>query len=572
MKKLTALLLSTLLLILSFPCMAENTPSAEIDLDFFKVTASFITEKNYGELTARITKKQATPQESVDRTVYALDQKSGTKTENGYTYNFLFKLPATATSGTYILSVGGAYNLTQEFSYFSVIDKIQFFNDLNAAPVTATDNEDTVCDLLGADKCKASYDLTLYHTLRESVRALVDIEIASLDLYSTQETVMAKEQSFINKMDELLPLALLLNVTAQTDNQTLDNLVAMGKEAGLLDVTGYAALPHTYALQFILQEMPSVLEQEIIANAFSRAVLLANVKVMDASTVANIFDYYKQKGIVTVDETNYQQVDKESLFEAVKEMNNPDITSLQTNVDAVAAQLLADDPVGEDNPGDGIGGTDSTGGIAGGGGGGAAFSGDADKTPAIKEEIEPVKFNDLDTVPWANLAILRLAGEGILSGKDKGVFAPNDSMSREELVKLIVLAFGGLDENAEITFKDVSKGRWSYPYIASAYQLELVNGVNEMEFAPNAFITRQDMATILYRVLEKTGDAKSGSLDFKDASSISSYAKQAVGTLTAIGAINGMGDGTFAPKGYVTRAQAAKVVYEMMQYIGGDKA
>ncbi len=589
MKKITALLLSVLLLVLSVPCMAEDTPeteylpAAEIHLDFFRITASFSAEKNYGELTARIVKKQSAEETEPDRNIYAMDQRTGEKTETGYTYTFRFKLPENAASGAYILTVGGAYGFTQEFTYYNVMEKVYFYNALDVAPVFATAEEQTIYELLTGEDCKASYDLTLYKSLAESVRLLVDAEIEKLNLASNQETVTAAEQLFTETLNKLLPLAVLLNVDTTTSEKTLDDLVKMGKDAGVLDDTGYAALPHTYVLKYLVQEIPDALEQTAIANAFSRAILLATVEVMDASSASEIFDYYLEKEIVSVNETNYDSVNKESLFAAVKELGNPDIATLEQNVDAQALNMLGTPNTTPIIPGGGGGGSTGGGGggsFGGGGGynapnGSAGFSGDAQDATVEDSKTEtdkPVEFADLDSVPWAVPAVEALSAEGILSGREEGVFAPNDRMSREELVKLIVLSFGGLEENAKADFSDVAKDRWSYPYIASAYQLELVTGVGGTEFAPESPVTRQDMATILHRVLKKTGDAKNGALDFTDADSISPYAKEAVGALVSIGAINGMGDGTFAPKSPVTRAQAAKVVYEMMQYIGGDKS
>ena len=60
-------------------------------------------------------------------------------------------------------------------------------------------------------------------------------------------------------------------------------------------------------------------------------------------------------------------------------------------------------------------------------------------------------------------------------------------------------------------------------------------------------------------------------LPFTDAGAISSYAKEAVAVLCDIGVLNGMGDGCFAPRGPVTRAQAAKAVYALLILIGGEK-
>ena len=231
MKKIIAFLLATMLLLASVPCMAESTQDvqkAEINLDFFQVTATYKTDKNYGDLTARVTNSDTT-----DRKVYAADQKKAEQTEDGYVYTFRFRMPQTAKSGEYLFSVGGALAFSQTFSYYNIMEKVDFYNVLNVAPVTSEDGE-TIYDLLSGEDCKVSYDFSLYCELVESVRVLVDAEVDALDLSATQDNVAEKEALLKQTLDELIPLAVLLNVNEKTDKKTLDELVKIGSSAGVL--------------------------------------------------------------------------------------------------------------------------------------------------------------------------------------------------------------------------------------------------------------------------------------------------------------------------------------------------
>ena len=138
-------------------------------------------------------------------------------------------------------------------------------------------------------------------------------------------------------------------------------------------------------------------------------------------------------------------------------------------------------------------------------------------------------------------------------------------MTREEFVKLIIVAFQAFNDAASASFEDVLKDRWSYPYIASAVTSGLITGLDETTFNPEGIMTREDMAVILYRACKRAGlAAQDTAADFTDADEIAEYAKEAVGRLAGQKIINGMGDGTFLPKGTVTRAQAAKAVYELL--------
>ena len=243
--------------------------------------------------------------------------------------------------------------------------------------------------------------------------------------------------------------------------------------------------------------------------------------------------------------------------------------ALETVIDAYMEETEE-----EESSSGGSSGSSSGGGSGSSGGGGVkgATAGNSNtQKPAVKPV--PVTFSDIDSVTWAKPAITYLAERGIVSGRGNGEFAPNDTVTREEFVKLIVATFATNIGGSNCSFEEVSSDRWSYPYIATATELGLVNGVDDTHFHPTGGITREDLAVILYRAYQLAGkDAKASELSFADADSISDYAKDAVSALVEIGVMNGMGDGTFAPKSVVTRAQAAKAIYELLMIVGGGKA
>lgn len=213
--------------------------------------------------------------------------------------------------------------------------------------------------------------------------------------------------------------------------------------------------------------------------------------------------------------------------------------------------------------GGGSGSSGSGGSSSGGSGGGHVVfnpggTGNNDK-PAQPTE-EPVIFNDIDTVPWAKDSILKLYNQGILSGRGDGTFVPNDTITRAEFVKLAVLASGEVNDEAEAGFDDVPEDHWSYGYVATAYELGIINGISDSVFGESLPITRQDMAVILDRIAESRGiKENSVSLGFEDYGDISDYAVEAVGHLSYLGIINGKDNGKFEPKADATRAEAAVV-------------
>ncbi|MBR5508355.1 MAG: S-layer homology domain-containing protein, partial [Clostridia bacterium] len=203
-----------------------------------------------------------------------------------------------------------------------------------------------------------------------------------------------------------------------------------------------------------------------------------------------------------------------------------------------------------------------------GGSGGSSSSG----LGGIKEEVktEKFEFKDIDSVAWAKDSIEYLLNYGVISESDDANFRPNDSVKREEFVKMIVVALGVYDSKATTDLKDVDSSKWCYQYVASAQKLGLVKGNDKGAFGVGEEITREDMAVIISRALEILGFENDGvnSEIFADDAQISGYAKDAVYMMKELGLINGMGDGNFAPKSTATRAQTAKMIFEMMKAVG----
>ncbi len=182
-------------------------------------------------------------------------------------------------------------------------------------------------------------------------------------------------------------------------------------------------------------------------------------------------------------------------------------------------------------------------------------------------------FGDLGTAAWAQNAINILASHGIISGRGDGNFYPNDSITREEFLKMALQALEVTTmQEGVLPFKDVPVDSWYYPVISQAYETGIVGGVSSDTFGVGASITRQDMALILHRILKQKYIELSATVEiapFIDHDSFGSEeAKEAVETLAKGGIINGRGDGSFDPLGTATRAEAATVIYRVLYRLG----
>ena len=216
------------------------------------------------------------------------------------------------------------------------------------------------------------------------------------------------------------------------------------------------------------------------------------------------------------------------------------------------------------------GGGSGSSGSSGGSGGSRLPSGGSwsygSELSVIKQPNSDVAmFSDLANVQWAQDYIMKLAEKGIVNGAGNNCFLPNDNVKREEFVKILVMAFGILDENSYCEFSDVSTDDWFYKYVASAYNKGIITGMDDGSFGIGENITRQDMSVMLYRCINNPSITSSENVMFDDYEDIADYAKDSVLFLAKKGIISGMGNGKFEPNEPATRAQAAVMVAKMLE-------
>lgn len=177
------------------------------------------------------------------------------------------------------------------------------------------------------------------------------------------------------------------------------------------------------------------------------------------------------------------------------------------------------------------------------------------------EPSEPVadgEFADLTSAHWAYEAVTALKELGIINGVSADSFAPDNKVTRAEFTKMVAVLFGLEASSTESKFVDCGADDWFTPYVLAAAEAGYVNGVDDTHFAPDAQITRQDICTILGRVLSVNNAAAA---DFTDAADIASYAVDYVNAFVELGVLNGYDDGTFLPNADASRAEAAKILF-----------
>ncbi len=220
------------------------------------------------------------------------------------------------------------------------------------------------------------------------------------------------------------------------------------------------------------------------------------------------------------------------------------------------------------------------GGVPGGGtaiGGGTSVGGNATQQENNKTDEKEDKpagavmtsttFPDVKEEDWYYNSVKYVYENGLFQGTEMG-FEPNASMSRAMLVT-VLYRFAAPDvAQLENPFTDVPEGQWYTDGIKWAAANGIVNGVSADSFDPDAGVTREQLALILYRyALFCDFETDAVALEnFVDAEEISAYAVEAIQYAVAKGIISGKAEGVLAPKDGATRAEVATM---LMRFANG---
>ncbi len=180
------------------------------------------------------------------------------------------------------------------------------------------------------------------------------------------------------------------------------------------------------------------------------------------------------------------------------------------------------------------------------------------------------QFTDVDG-HWSEQYVEILASRNLIDGYQNGSFQPNKNISRAEFTKLIVSALGmKLEEGTGATFEDMS-GHWSSPYVEAAVSAGIVNGRGD-QFSPDDSITREEAVAIIVRAAALNNlneQAVNEALtQFNDGTSVESWAQSSVAEAVHAGIISGRNDNSFDPKGNTTRAEASKMILKLLEEMG----
>ena len=176
-------------------------------------------------------------------------------------------------------------------------------------------------------------------------------------------------------------------------------------------------------------------------------------------------------------------------------------------------------------------------------------------------------FSDVDTRQWYHDGICFVVRNGFMKGVGEGIFAPNANLTRAELVTILYRMEGEPSvEGKTNPFADVAAGQWYTDAVIWAANEGIVKGLDDTTFAPTARITREQIATILYRYAGAEAVEEDALKGFTDAATVSDWAAEAMNWAVSVGLIKGLENHTLAPTGNATRAQIATI---LMRYCEG---
>lgn len=216
---------------------------------------------------------------------------------------------------------------------------------------------------------------------------------------------------------------------------------------------------------------------------------------------------------------------------------------------------------------------------SGGGGGGGLpillLSGGTSGTPATPsttttttttalscENLEIASpFTDIDG-HWGEDYIETLRSLGVVHGEAPGIFNPDGSVSRAELVKMVILAFCiNLNADGSTDFPDVDPAEWYAVYVATGVDMNFIEGYVDGTFRPNSTITRAEALAV---ILEASGLNIVGSDSIFPDTSLEEWYAMLLSYAIDMGIVDGYLEGLFGPNDDLSRAQAAKIIVRVL--------
>lgn len=192
------------------------------------------------------------------------------------------------------------------------------------------------------------------------------------------------------------------------------------------------------------------------------------------------------------------------------------------------------------------------------------------KEKTIENTIKNV-FSDVGQNDWFYDSVMSVYELGLMQGMSENSFEPNSKLTRAMFITVMHRMSDIPKVKLQAVFTDVDDSAWYADAVAWGYENKIISGISETEFAPNDNITREQIATILYRYARYKGvnvDNIAIAADmspYPDAVQISDWAADAMRYCISEKIINGNETGHILPQNYASRAEMATMIVRFIQ-------
>lgn len=470
-------------------------------------------------------------------------------------FEYTCALPADCPSGQYIaaVTIGGERQESAPFSHVNKKLAQVALDKVNAAP------KEGFAAAIQAGHKELAVDLDEFNAHKELLTELYYKYKPSAELKVDEFSVLYQQCLALSKMH------------AQTDDAETKTFLENHSLAVQFDFERFDALSEDEQTEIINRFQSGVYSEADLKTQYAHWFCLAEINAKRDSSVS---EYRKSlletnAELLKLDISDYNDsADQNEVIRLVMEQAYDTLDEVRT------AFYEAVDSVGGSGSGGGSRPSGNNGGGKGSGGGTGGTNivdwnagGSAPDAGNSGTGTEPGQgFSDVPDSHWCAEALQALSERGVISGAGNGQFLPERPVTRAEFSKMLILAlFEDSSLASGVDFSDVTETDWFSGYVGAAAALGIVTGAGDGTFLPNETVTRQDMAVMLHRALAKSGMVFMESKTFIDGGEISDYAKEAVSQVAGAGMLNGMEDGRFYPHSELSRAQAAKALYEAIR-------
>lgn len=472
-------------------------------------------------------------------------------TKDGSVSGFNFKIPDVTGEYTMKFTSFGASE-EYKYSYVSTTDVATIIGTINGVTVDPESyaDEDAVVAVMDANVATFGFDAYWYGKLDLYAKR----EIAASILNGMGSGYTSLETIKTNASDSYIKAAFATRTVEDAVRFIGDFGTVVDWENNVTFYKEYAAITDTDTktlLGKIFEKETAETKAEMYA-ALDRSMLILQIdRAKDPETIKDLIE--NNKTIITFDMTTYNKTDIDKTCAYLYGKNLQTMDDLEDCIeDAWKSQKKANSS-------------------SGGGSSWRPTTSNDEKSDIIYTDptatpSQSSGFADLGSVEWAKDAIDDLVTRGVVDGISSTEFNPLGDVTREQFAKMLVKAFN-LAGTSNITYTDVPEDHWAYETVSAASANGVVNGIGNGLFGTGANITRQDMAVMAVKAAEKAGYSVSGSVlaEFEDMESVADYAKDSIVKMVQAGVMSGFEDGTVRPQSFATRAQAAKIIYSLLQ-------